>query len=87
MEEKNIRFDEINLHGLVSLLMKNLWVIAAVCISAILCYSSLAKLNYTPTYTSSATIEGYSFDKSDINITIQKYYQEAQPQTIPDEID
>ena len=55
MEEKSIRFDEINLHGLMSLLMKNLWVIAAVCISAILCYSSLAKLNYTPTYTSSAT--------------------------------
>lgn len=39
------------------------------------------------TYTSSATIEGYSFDKDDVNITIQKYYQEAQLQTIPDEID
>jgi capsular exopolysaccharide synthesis family protein len=37
------------------LLLKNLWVVVAVCISAILCYSSFAKLTYTPTYTSSAT--------------------------------
>ena len=55
MEEKTIRLDEINLHGLVLLLLKNLWVIAAVCLSAILCYSSVCKLTYTPSYTSSAT--------------------------------
>ena len=55
MEEKSIHFDEINLHGLVLLLLKNLWVIAALCISAILCYNSVCKLTYTPSYTSSAT--------------------------------
>jgi capsular polysaccharide biosynthesis protein len=55
MEERSIHFDEINLHGLVTLLLKNLWVIVAICISAILCYTSVCKLTYTPTYTSSAT--------------------------------
>lgn len=55
MEEKSIHFDEINLHGLVLLLLKNLWVIAAFCISAILCYTSVCKLTYSPSYTSSAT--------------------------------
>lgn len=55
MEEKSIHFDEINLHGLVLLLLKNLWVIAALCISAILCYTSVCKLTYSPSYTSSAT--------------------------------
>lgn len=39
------------------------------------------------TYTSSATIEGYSFDKSDVDMTIQKYHLEAQLQTISDEMD
>lgn len=55
MEERSIRLDEINLHGLVSLLLKNLWVIVAICISAILCYTSVCRLTYTPTFTSSAT--------------------------------
>lgn len=55
MEEKFIRFDEINFHALISLLIKNLWVIAALCISAILCFSSVSRLTYTPRYTSSAT--------------------------------
>ena len=55
MEEKTIHWDEINLHGLVFLLLKNLWVIIVLCISAILCYSSVCKLTYTPSYTSSAT--------------------------------
>ena len=55
MEDRSIRFDEINLRGLLSLLLKNLWVVAAICISAVLCYSSLCRLTYTPTYTSSAT--------------------------------
>lgn len=55
MEEKSIRFDEINLHSLVLLLLKNLWVIAAICISAILCFASVCKLTYTPYYTSTAT--------------------------------
>ena len=55
MEEKTIHFDEINLHGLALLLLKNLWMIAAICISAVLCYTSVCKLSYTPSYTSSAT--------------------------------
>ena len=55
MEEKSIKLDEINLHGLVALLLKNLWVIVALCISALLCYTGLCRLTYTPTFTSSAT--------------------------------
>jgi len=56
MEERSIHLDEINLHSLLSLLLKNLWVIAALCISALLCYTSVARLTYTPSYTSSATL-------------------------------
>lgn len=55
MEEKSMSFDEINLHGLLLLLLKNLWVIVALCISAVLCYSSVCKLVYSPYYTSTAT--------------------------------
>ena len=55
MEEKTLHLDEINLHGLVHLLLKNLWVIVLFCASAILCYTSVCKLTHTPTYTSSAT--------------------------------
>ena len=55
MEEKTIRLDEINIYGLVRLLLKNLWVIVALCISALMCYTSASRLTYTPMYTSSAT--------------------------------
>ena len=55
MEDKSMRLNEITLHGIVSLLLKNLWVIAALCISALLCYASVTRLTYTPMYTSSAT--------------------------------
>ena len=55
MEEKTINLDEINLYSLVLLLLKNLWVIVALCISAILCFTSVCKLTYSPAYTSSAT--------------------------------
>lgn len=55
MGEKTFRLDEINPHGLATLLLKNLWVILAFCISAVLCYSSVCRLTYTPAYTSSAT--------------------------------
>ncbi len=55
MEEKWIHLDEINLHSLLLLLLKNLWVIIALCISALLCYTSVCKLVYSPSYTSSAT--------------------------------
>ena len=55
MEEKSIHLDEINLHSLMLLLLKNLWVVVAFCISVVLCYTSVCKLSYTPSYTSSAT--------------------------------
>jgi len=55
MEDRLIRFDEINLRGLIALLLKNLWVVIILCISALLCYSAAARLTYTPTYTSTAT--------------------------------
>lgn len=55
MEEKALRLDEINIHGLIAQLLKHLWVVVAVCISAILCYTSLLRLAYTPRYTSAAT--------------------------------
>ncbi len=50
-----MHFDEFYPHGLVSVLLKNLWVIILVCASALMCYSSVYKLTYTPKYTSSAT--------------------------------
>ena len=49
MEEKFIRFDEINPQGLLASLLKNLWVVVALCISAVLCYSSVCRLAHTPT--------------------------------------
>ena len=49
MEERSIQLDEINLHGLVTLLLKNLWVIIAICLSAILCFTAVCKLSHTPT--------------------------------------
>lgn len=55
MQERNIRFDEINFHSLAVVLLKNLWVIAALCISALLIYTGACRLNYTPVYTSTAT--------------------------------
>lgn len=55
MEDKRLRLNEINLYGLVVLLLKNLWVVVALCVSAVVCYGSVCKLAYTPSYTSSAT--------------------------------
>lgn len=55
MEEKRIRLDEINFHTLAALLLKNLWAIALLCISAVLCFSSISRLTYVPQYTSTAT--------------------------------
>ena len=56
MEEKVLRLDEINIPGLIKVLLKNLWIVVALCISAVLCYSSACRLTYTPVYTSSATL-------------------------------
>ena len=55
MEEKTLRFDEVNPVGLLLLLLKNLWVVVILCISVYLGVTSLRNLTYTPTYTSSAT--------------------------------
>lgn len=52
---RTIRLDEINFHSLIRLLLKNLWVVALLCISAVLCFHSISYLNYTPSYTSTAT--------------------------------
>lgn len=55
MDEQVIRLDEINLRGLVVVLLKNLWVIVAVCISVLLCFTSVCRLTYTPMFSSAAT--------------------------------
>ena len=55
MEDRSLYLDEINLHGLVIWLLKNLWVIVALSLSAMLCFGAVQRLTYTPTYTSSAT--------------------------------
>lgn len=55
MEEKTIRLDEINLYGMIIVLLKNLWVIVVLCISVLIGYTSLCRLTYKPVYTSAAT--------------------------------
>ena len=55
MEEKSIHLDEINIYGLISQLLKNFWIVIVLCISAVLCYTSVCRLAYTPMYTSTAT--------------------------------
>lgn len=55
MEERFIRLDEINFHGLARVLLKNLWTIVLLCVSAVLCFTSVSRLIYSPQYTSTAT--------------------------------
>lgn len=55
MEDKVLRLSDINPHGLVATLLKNLWVILLLCISAVLCFTSICRLTYVPSYTSTAT--------------------------------
>ncbi len=55
MKEKVIRLDEINFYALAAVLLKNLWAIVLLCISAVLCFSSISQLTYVPRYTSTAT--------------------------------
>ena len=55
MEDRSLYLDEINLHGLVIWVLKNLWVIVALSLSAVLCFGAVCRLTYAPTYTSSAT--------------------------------
>lgn len=55
MEEKILRLDEINLWALFHNLIKNLWVVVLLCAAAVMCYASISRLNYTPSYSSQAT--------------------------------
>lgn len=55
MQEKTLRFDEINFFSLLRTLIKNLWVIALLCASVVMCYTSASRLSYAPTYRSQAT--------------------------------
>lgn len=55
MEDNMLRLSEINPHGLVASLLKNLWVILLMCVSAVLCFTSDSRLTYVPSYTSTAT--------------------------------
>ena len=55
MEEKILRWDEIDPRSLVTAVLKNFWIVIALCISVFLCYNAARELTYTPKYTSSAT--------------------------------
>lgn len=56
MNEKVLRLDEISFHELLLTVLKNLWVVAGICLSVLLIFSSVCKLLWTPTYTSTATL-------------------------------
>lgn len=56
MEERTVRFDELNLRITLKAVLKNFWVVVLFCISALLCYNAQARLTYKPVYTSSATL-------------------------------
>ena len=56
MEERKIRFDELNLRIIVKTVIRNFWVVALLCASVLLCYNGYAKLTYKPVYTATATL-------------------------------
>ena len=56
MNEREIRFDELNLRTILTTVLKNFWVLVLLCTSVLLCYSGYAKLTYKPAYTASATL-------------------------------
>ena len=56
MDQINIRFDEINLRSVMKAVLKNLWVVALLCASVLLCYNGFSKLTYKPAYTTQATL-------------------------------
>ena len=66
MNEKILYFDEINFHSLLVDILKNLWVIALLCASAVLCFTGWQKYTYTPQYTSSATFMVSARDSTNI---------------------
>ena len=55
MDDKTIRLNEINPYSLLTVFLKNLWVVVVLCVSAVLCFTSVCRLTYKPTYTSTAT--------------------------------
>lgn len=55
MNKRYFQFDEISIHSLIFTLLKNLWVVIIIALSAVMCVSSYTKLFYQPRYTSSAT--------------------------------
>ena len=56
MEERKFRFDEVNLRLILNALLRNLWVVALFCASALLCFTGYETLTYKPVYTASATL-------------------------------
>ncbi len=56
MEQLTVRFDEINLKLMAKAVLKNLWVVALLCASVLLCYNAFAKQTYEPVYTATATL-------------------------------
>ena len=64
MDEKLIRYDEINPYFLTRALVKNIWVIILLCASTLLAYSARATFKYKPCYTSSATFMVSSKDST-----------------------
>jgi len=55
MNEKRFLLEEVNLHSLAVAILRNLWVVALLCISAVMVYTGIAKVTYEPQYTSYAT--------------------------------
>ena len=55
MESKEFHLNEVNPHGLIAALLKNLWVVVLLCASTVFCFTSVCQLTYTPQYTSTAT--------------------------------
>lgn len=51
-----IRFDEINFPSAIRTVLKNLWVVILLCISALLIAVSVVRLTYVPRFTSTTTL-------------------------------
>lgn len=56
MNGRTIRLDEINFHGLLVTVIQNLWVVLCICLSTVMLFTSCCKMDYSPRYTSSATL-------------------------------
>ena len=56
MENNMIRLDEINFPSTLRALLRNLWVVVILCLSAVLVTVSVVRLTYEPRYTSTTTL-------------------------------